>query len=59
MVSFEVHHQLQCEPLNTPRPNGGENRKKVDSDLQLAALRMSAVDTPTALAFEVAAPRVE
>ena len=27
--------------------------------LQLAALRMSAVDTPTALALEVAAPHVE
>ena len=32
---------------------------EVASELQFAALRMSAVDTPTALALEVAAPRVE
>ena len=32
---------------------------EVASELQFAALRMSAVDIPTALALEVAAPRVE
>ena len=32
---------------------------EVASELQFAALRMSAVDTPTGLALEVSAPHVE
>ena len=68
MVPFETHHcctQLKRESLSTPRPKLDEEtglwwkRQKVASELQLAALRMSAVDTPGALALEVAAPRAE
>ena len=68
MVLFEAHHyctQLRCELLCTPRPKHDEEfglwykRQKVGSELQFAALRMSAVDTSAALALKVAAPRVE
>lgn len=54
-VASSIHHRQS----SLSEWAGGKSGQKVDGVVQLAALRMFAVDVPTSLALEVAARRVE